>query len=98
MKRKTAPQEAWERLTKTQEMSPGGVAYISRRQFNALCQKFYRRGMERAAGVAAYASNRGVMAANGLEVEGERLIGFRMGVDYAAARVRGFISQGAKDE
>lgn len=89
-------------ISPNQPLNPGANfierIVLSRAAFEKLWQLAYRRGMQRAAGVAAHASNSQVMAANEVDASGERLIGFRMGVDAAASRVRRFMEDGAKDE
>lgn len=97
MKRKSAPQIEWEKAKPWREVLPYGPLRVrlTRRQFNALCQKFYRRGMERAAGVA---ENARTLHDPQRHKSSEEVAGFVAGRDAAAKRIRSFINDGAKDE
>ncbi len=96
MTRKSAPQLAWEKLKPWRRMLPNGEpkADVSRRQFMAIYQAAYRRGMERAAGVAE-ATKEPI----GVWTEAtSKTAAWHIGRNGAAARIRSFIAGGAKDE
>ncbi len=96
MKRETAVQREWNRSKNSVTYDHNGklvsIAALNRRQFNALWQKAYRRGMERAAGVADQASVPGDVA-----LASQSTV-WVSGREAAVSRIRRFIQMGAKDE
>lgn len=88
MTRKSAPREAWESLKKVPE-SKQRFAYVSRARLEKLWQAAYRRGMERAAGVAENAEPPNEVVYLGSWCSGR---------NAGATRIRKAIANGAKDE